>query len=152
METRSVNRQKIYCLCGVPGAGKTWITNHKDIQEKFHHIWHDGFIYLKQPGAYVRAILEQAEAAKKPILIDAPFSVRDTTDPLEEAGYLVEPIYILEDPDILAQRYQNDPTRCGKPLPKGHLTRMATYAERAKSGNRFGGNSTQVLEYLRSLV
>lgn len=147
-----MSSNKIYCLCGVPGSGKSWVASHPEIQDKYFYIHHDGFIYLKQPGVYVQAILELAPNAKKPILIEAPFSVRDTTDPLEEAGYVVEPVYILEDPDILRHRYENDPNRDGKPLPKGHLTRMATYAARAKSGNRFGGNSSQVLEYLKSIT
>lgn len=139
-------KQEIYLLVGVPGSGKTWITNQ--VGHKFHFIHHDGFIYLKQPGAYLRAILEQAPTAQKPILIEAPFSIRETMEPLQAAGYNVKPVFILEEPEVVTLRYLK---REGKMIPKGHLTRMKTYADRARGSGGFAGTSEQVLRHLEGI-
>lgn len=139
---------EIVCIVGVPGSGKTWITNHSEIKKKFHHIWHDGFIYLKKPGAYLEEILHQAPNATKPILIEAPFGVNDLTEALRAAGHNVKLAFIIEDPATVSMRYLK---REKKMIPKGHLTRMNTYAARAKAGLGFGGTSDEVLKYLQGI-
>lgn len=141
-----MTKQSIYLLVGVPGVGKTWVCNQ--IAHKFEYVHHDGFIYLKQPGAYLNAILEKAPSATKPLLIEAPFSISETKDPLEKAGYKVIPIFIIEHETILMDRYQK---REKKPIPPGHLTRMKTYLSRAKDWGSFHGTSRQVMEYLKTV-
>lgn len=141
-----MNKQNIYLLVGVPGVGKTWVC--EQIKHKFEYVHHDGFIYLKQPGAYLKAIMEKAPVATKPILIEAPFSISETKDPLEKAGYKVIPIFIIEDELVLKLRYQN---REKKPIPVGHLTRMKTYMDRARDWGSFTGTSAQVLEHLKTV-
>jgi gluconate kinase len=140
-------KQQVYMIVAVPGSGKTWITNQ--IADRFTFVHHDGYIgHINQPDAYVRAILKKADDATKPILIEAPFSMSQIQGPLEKAGYQVNPVFIQENPDVIARRYSN---REGKPIPKGHLTRMKTYAQRAKQSGGFAGTSQQVLEYLKSV-
>lgn len=139
-------KQKIYLVVGVPGSGKSWVC--EQLQDKFEYIHHDGYIYLKEPGAYVRVILEKAPTATKPILIEAPFSIRETMEPLVNEGYSVTPVFIIEHPNVVAERYAN---REGKPIPQGHLTRMNTYRQRALEHGAFMGSSSQVFEYLKSL-
>lgn len=139
-------KQIVFALIGVPGSGKTWITSQ--IAHKFHFIHHDGFSVLKQPGLYLQTILEEAPSATKPILIECPFSVSEVVGPLEAAGYTVKQIYIVPEPEVAAVQYWR---REGRPIPKGHLTRLETYRQRAAQVGTFAGDSSQVLEYLKSV-
>jgi 2-phosphoglycerate kinase len=141
-------KQPIYMIVGVPGSGKTWITNQ--IADKFEFCHHDGYIgHIRQPEAYVDGILEKAENARKPILVEAPFSISQIKEPLEQNGYKVTPVYIIEKPEVIAMRYWK---REGKVIPKGHLTRLNTYAQRAAASRGFTGTANEVLEYLKSKV
>jgi Fe-S cluster assembly ATPase SufC len=137
---------QIYLLVGVPGSGKSWVC--EKLTDKFEYVHHDGYIYLKQPGAYVKAILDIAPKATKPLLCEAPFSVSETQEPLQLAGHKVTPVFIVEQPQVVAERYMK---REKKPIPKGHLTRMQTYLRRAIEHGHFFGGSQAVLEYLRSV-
>lgn len=139
-------KQRMYLVVGCPGSGKSWVC--EQLKSKFHYIHHDGFIYLKEPGAYLRAIFDQAPNATRPILLEAPFSISQTMEPLVNAGYSVTPVFIIEEPGIVAERYAN---REGKPIPQGHLTRMNTYRQRAMEGGHFMGTSAQVFEHLKSI-
>lgn len=136
----------LYLVVGAPGSGKTWVCSQ--LHDKFHLIHHDGYIYLKEPGAYVRAILSEAPKATKPVLIEAPFSVSKTVEPLEAAGHKVIPVFIVEPPLVHSQRYLR---REKKPIPQGHLTRTKTYLDRAIQGKHFYGTSEQVLNHLKEL-
>ncbi len=135
----------IYLVVGVPGAGKSYVC--EKLTEKFEYVHHDGLIYLKKPGAYLEAVREAAKSATKPLLIEAPFSVSDTVDPLEADGFEVKQVYILEDPQTVSSRYEQ---REGKPIPKGHLTRMETYRKRAETTAAFSGTSDEVLTFLQN--
>lgn len=42
--------------------------------------------------------------------------------------------------------------REGKPIPKGHLTRIQTYLDRADELGAFMGTSEQVLTHLKTLI
>lgn len=140
-------KPKIFMIVGVPGAGKTWITNQ--VKDRFNFVHHDGFIgHINQPEVYVDAIKRSAENSSKPLLIEAPFSMRQIQEPLEADGFKVTPVFIIEDPEILSNRYYK---REGRPIPKGHLTRMNTYAQRAKACRGFAGTSAQVLEHLKAV-
>lgn len=138
--------QPIYLVVGVPGSGKSWVC--EQLQEKFEYLHHDGYIYLKKPGAYLKAILDIAPKAIRPLLCEAPFSISETKDPLEKAGYKVIPIFIIEPEHVLKARYF---TREKKPIPKGHITRMQTYKERAKLWKSFMGTSKEVFEHLKMI-
>jgi adenylate kinase family enzyme len=138
--------QPIYLVVGVPGVGKSWVC--EQLTEKFEHVPHDEFIYLKQPGAYLSAILAAAKTAKKPLLCEAPFSISETKEPLERKGHTVIPVFIIEPPAVLSLRYLH---REKKQIPQGHLTRMQTYAERAEMWGSFAGTSAEVYEHLKSV-
>ena len=51
----------VYLVVGVPASGKSWVC--EQLKDKFEYVHHDGFIYLKQPGAYLNAIFETAKTA-----------------------------------------------------------------------------------------
>lgn len=137
---------KIYLVCGVPGSGKTYVC--EKLRHKFEYIHHDGYIHLQNPQAYLMEILRKANNPDKPLLIEAPFSISRTKDPLEAAGHEVIPVFIIEDPQVLSTRYRN---RENKQIPQQHLTRMNTFAQRAHDWKSFRGTSDEVLEYLSAL-
>lgn len=139
-------KQPIYMLVAVPGTGKTWVMDQ--VTEQFKQVRHDEYIGLGTE-AYVEAIQEAAQKAMKPVLIEAPFSISEVKDPLTEAGFKVIPLVIAESPGTLAYRYETDPSRSG-PIPKGHLTRMGTYLQRAKQFGWFVGTTEQVLDHLKN--
>lgn len=144
MSVRIEVKETIYLVVGVPGSGKSWIC--EQLKDRFTYCHHDGYIgHIAHPEAYVDGILEAAKETEKPILAEAPFSVSAIKNPLEWHGHRVVPLYIIEDPSVVAARYQK---REGKPIPKGHLTRMNTYAQRAKATKAFHGTSREVFERL----
>ena len=141
-------KMPIYLVVGVPGSGKSWVC--EQLKDDYTYVHHDGFIYLKQPGAYVQEVLKVAgNYPKKPLLIEAPFSVSETVKPLEAHGYRVIPVYIIEDPQVVSARYMK---REGRFIPPGHLTRMQTYKLRAEAQKAFHGTSTEVYNHLKSLA
>lgn len=132
---------KIFLVVGVPGSGKTWVCARAG--DKFEFISHDD----NQPD-YVGAILESAKTSSKPLLIEAPFSISQIMDPLVSAGHEVTPLVIIEPAVVVSDRYQ---ARCGKAIPKGHLTRMQTYLGRAAERGWFYGSSDDILARLRAI-
>ena len=134
-----------YMVVGCPGSGKSYVC--EKLKDRFCYVHHDGFIgHINQPEKYVEAILEAAEGADKPLLIEAPFSISQIKGPLEEAGITVECVYIQEKPGVIEGRYE---TREKKQIPKGHITRQGTYLKRAKESGAFIGTSDEVLEHLK---
>lgn len=132
----------IYVVIGVPGSGKTWVCNQ--LRDKFKVVAHDDYMN----GNYVDALKKAAKTSDKPILAEAPFSIKNTMEPLEDDGYKVIPVFILEDEITTTRRYE---ARDKKPIPKQHLTRLNTYRERAKDMAAFSGTSQEVLEYLQNV-
>jgi len=142
------DKPDIYMLVAVPGTGKTWVTDQ--IKHNFTFIHHDGYIgHINQPETYVKAIKEAAKDSDKPLLIEAPFSISQIMGPLEAAGYEVKPVFIVEKPEVIAERYKQ---RENRTIPKGHLTRLNTYIQRADAMGAFKGTTKEVLEYLNKEV
>ena len=137
-----MNKQPIYLLVGVPGSGKSWVCNQ--LKDKFEYLAHDDYIGMP----YAKHASASARTGTKPVLIETPFSISQLKNPLEVSGNKVIPVFIIESEDVLKDRYYK---RDKKLIPTGHLTRMKTYAERAKEWNAFMGTSQEVLEYLKSV-
>lgn len=114
------------------------------LKSKFHVVEHDKYIGQN----YIDVLSDFANKEHKPILAEAPFSISKTKDPLEHLGYKVIPIFIIEPEPVLRDRYF---AREKKTIPQGHVTRMKTYAERAKEWNAFRGTSKEVLEHLKAI-
>lgn len=138
--------KKIFMVIGCPGSGKSWVCDQlKDI---FDYVHHDLFVGMAG-GTYVNEILKRSQNAKRPLLIEAPFSISQIKDPLEQMGFQIEPVFIQEDPGVITERYLK---REKKEIPKGHLTRQQTYNSRADEWKAFKGTSSQVLEHLKAKV
>lgn len=135
----------IYLIVGCPGSGKSWVC--EQLTDSFEYIDHD--LYIGMNEAYHEAIVEAAEKGRYSVLTEAPFSISQIKDPLEAAGLTVIPVFIIEEHDVIAERYRN---REGKEIPKGHLTRQETYRQRAEEWEAFMGTSEEVLEHLREII
>jgi gluconate kinase len=137
---------KVFLVIGVPGAGKSWVC--EQLKDQFQYVHHDGFIgHIKQPEVYANAVIDTARTTTRPLLCEAPFSISKIRDPLVQAGCDVVPVFIVENAEVVSQRYR---IREGKPIPQGHLTRMQTYAARAKEWGSFVGTSAEVLRHLQN--
>ena len=134
-----------YMVVAVPGSGKTWVC--EQIMHLFEYVHHDLYVGMAG-GTYVKAIMKASLTAEKPLLIEAPFSISQIKDPLEERGFKIIPVFIIEQPAVIAARYRK---REQKSIPTQHLTRMRTFAERAKKWKAFAGTSSEVLAHLKKI-
>lgn len=163
-------KQKLILACGVSGCGKSWAC--RQCADLFHYIPHDrcwthpdkpawdpktvwaadlGDESRYLPGAksnHVEVLIAACQLADKTVLTECPFKERDTREQLESCGIEVIPIFVIESPSIVAERYFR---REGKTIPKNAFTRAETIIERALEWDAFHGTSTEVLAHLRSL-
>lgn len=135
--------KQIYMVIGCPGSGKSWVC--EQLRDRYHYVSHDDYLDM----SYLSAIVRESATAKKPLLVETPFSISQLKDPLEKKGYSVTPVFIQESGDVIRIRYLK---REGKPIPPGHLSRQQTYAERARLWYSFVGTSEEVLAYLKNAV
>ncbi len=131
-------------VVGCPGSGKSWVCDQ--LKDSFNYVHHD--LRIGMAGdTYVKDIIKESEKpGTKDLLIEAPFSVSQIKDPLEAHGLKLTPVFIQELPLTIQTRYWQ---RENKEIPKGHITRQATYAQRAKEWGSFQGTSREVLEFLK---
>jgi len=132
-----------YLVIGVPCSGKSWVC--EQLKDRFCYVRHDDHI----GGHYVDVIIRTATMVTKPLLIETPFSVSQIKDALEKKGFTITPVFILESPEVLNQRYR---AREGTPIITGHLTRQETYRQRAVDWGAYRGTSEEVLRYLQSMA
>lgn len=136
----------IYILVGAPGSGKSWVA--AQLGHKFHYVANDSFIGKGGDLAYMNAIAHGARTGAKPVLCDVPFSLSKLQEPLERLGFYCFPVFIIESPEVTKARYEK---REGKPIPKGHITRIKTYLDRAIYKGLPHGTSAEMLQYLRRI-
>lgn len=137
--------QPIYILAGAPGSGKSWIS--RQLSHKFNYIPHDTF-GLASFRQYAFYIAQQARNSDKPVLCDTPFSLSQIMGPLKSYGFEVHPIFVIESEEVTRERYE---ARDHKPIPKGHITRIGTYLERAIQLKAPYGTSDEMLKYLQNI-
>ena len=136
----------VYLICGVPGAGKTWVCER--LGDKFSYIPHDD--YLESESSFFTALAESSIASDKPVITECPFKERMTKQILEEKyGLNVIPMFVVDDPETIARRYTS---REGKPFSQANLTKATTILSRAIEWGAFQGTSEQVLNHLKSIV
>jgi hypothetical protein len=130
----------VYLLIGVPGSGKSWVADK--VKSRCTYIANDDYIGKDYIGNVCRKISEE----EGPFLVEATFSISRIKEPLENAGHKVIPIFIIEHPQTLTNRWDERGTTQG--ARGGHLTRQETYKFRANAWNAFSGNSSEVLNYI----
>jgi hypothetical protein len=140
----AVGMNQVYMVVGCPGAGKSWVCNQ--LTRQYEYVPHDTY---KDSNAYIAAIVRQSKIATKPLLIETPFSISQLKEPLEKHDYRVTPVFIIEDPKTVRDRYR---ARESKPIPEGHLTRQIIYEARAIEWNAYRGTSAAVLAFLQAAV
>ena len=141
----------IYLLIGTPGSGKTWCMDQ--LKDKYNVLAHDkkdehGNYYRFTDDEYIRDIDGAARTGHHPVLCETPFSISNLYEPLTKLGHDVRPVFIIEHPNVTAQRYF---VRENKAIPKGHLTRIETYKQRAKEMKAKVGTSAEILIHLKGL-
>jgi hypothetical protein len=144
--TERLLSKTVILLVGVPAAGKSWTS--EQLTDKFDYVHHDLFINMTG-NAYLRAIIERSKTATRPLLVEAPFSISQTKDPLEERGFRVYPVFLFEEESVLRARWKTRGMNADATI-RGHLTRQRTYRERARETGAFIGSSAQVLQYLKN--
>lgn len=153
--------QPIYLIIGVPGSGKSWVA--RQLKDKYHYVAHDRcWVHptLSPPdgdedcdwpsgakSTHIQVLVREAEKAQKPILTECPFGERPLKEELESHGLKVIPIFVIEYPRIVADRYRK---RTGRIIPQASLTRATTIVNRADEWQAERGTSQEVLEILRN--
>jgi hypothetical protein len=143
--------KNIFILVGAPGSGKTWVA--RQVVDKFTYVPHDTY-GLAGNKAYVKSIATQATNSDKPIVCDTPFSLSEIKEPLSHLGLNVKPVFIIESPETTQSRYEARyrTEGLGQPvMPKGHLTRIETYKQRARELQAPSGTSSEMLDYMKKV-
>ncbi len=152
----------VYLVIGVSGSGKSWAC--RQVRDKFTYVPHDRcWIHpTAQPedsidpkwgppgskSVHIEVLSKVVRTADKPVLTECPFAERKLRQDLENDGIQVIPIFVIEPPETVKQRYE---AREGNPIPKAALTRATTLIERAREWGGFHGTSAQVAEHLKGL-
>jgi len=131
----------IYLVCGVSGAGKTWVCSQ--LTDKFTYVPHDAFF-----DSINRALVKASKSSDKPLITEVPFGERPLRESLERIGFEVKPVFVIEKPETVAARYMS---REGKPIQKSAYSRAATISGRALEWKAKAGTSAEILRYLRDL-
>ena len=134
----------IYIVCGPPASGKSWVC--EQLSKSFSYVPHDEYQDTKH---YAKELIDAKKSDwPNKILGDCPFAERPLKEALESLGEKAEFYFIVETPEVLSERYKER----GKPIPKGHLTRLNSMPARAKEWGAFHGTSEQVLEKLKNIT
>lgn len=132
----------IYLICGVPGAGKTWVCER--LTEAFQYIPHDKhFVFADLVQAIRQAV---AVDPRMPIITECPFAERELREKLINLGFIVIPYFVVEKPEVVAQRYQ---AREKKPASKASITRASSIGIRAMEWGAPFGTSVAILDLLK---
>lgn len=134
--------RKVYLLCGVSGAGKSWVC--KQLTDKFDYVPHDD--YIGKDSEYLDKLTEEGNG--KAALTECPFGERSLREKIEGRGSKVIPVFVIEHPSVVSSRYRQ---REKKDLRQAVLTRAETIKDRAKEWKAHSGTSADILEYLKKL-
>jgi gluconate kinase len=152
--------QPVVLVCGVAGAGKSWIC--RQLKDDYYYLPHDRCwshptaapgigddVPWGPPGSkstHFADVLAAAKNASKTVLTEVPFGERQLKEDLEAAGVTVQPVFVVEDGKTITQRFM---AREGSMPSKGVMTRLAGLQARAQNWRAFWGTSDEVLSYLK---
>lgn len=139
-------KKRVIILAGVPASGKSWVINQLKHSHAMYYdiVQNDDWIGRDYAGEVAR--VAGASLNAKPVLCEAPFSVSDLKNALEDRGFTTFPKFIIETPEILIGRWTKRATP--ERIWKGHLTRQKTFLQRAKDWGVFNGTSAEMLKHL----
>ena len=130
---------KVVMLVGVPGSGKSWVIER--LNGKFEYVSHDTHATKEKLAYSVNA----AAQGHKPVIVDCPFAERELLERLDKLGLPVTPVFIVEKPETVGERYFQ---REKRHAPQATITRAATIRDRAKEWGAKYGSSSEILKYL----
>jgi len=128
----------VYMLCGVAGAGKSWVANQ--LLDSFHYVSFDGISKSQHVD-----VMRQYNG-EKPILYDPNIKV-STFIKRHSHEFNIIPIFILETEEVVKSRIA---LRGGTWTPHIPKRIAVMHARNAKYGV-FSGTAQEVLNYLKSL-
>jgi hypothetical protein len=129
---------RVHLICGVPGAGKSWVASKL---EGFDHRPHDSYPVKE----YGQQLINASRDTHKPVLAEAPFRIGDLVAEMMCSGVDVITYYISEPEHVIKQRYEN---RMGKPFSKQHSSNLRRYDEREWD---YRGTSQEILNILQEV-
>lgn len=135
-------QQKVILLCGVPGSGKTYVASQ--LTSKYNYQEQDDI----HPNEFYDKIIYEASMGNKPVLLTCPFNERAIREKLEHKGLEVVPVFIVETPEVVKERYYK---REGKYPKPNVVTRATTIMNKVKEWDASFGTSEAILEYLKAL-
>jgi len=139
--------QTVHLVVGVPASGKSFCC--EKLRDKYAYAPHDARLgHANHPEQYVKEIMDLVHG-DKPVLAETPFSISEIKGRLEAKGVEVKPVFIVAKEDDLVKRW-NERGNVVDKTRRGHLSRQATYMQRARESGSFMGSSSEVMEYLRS--
>lgn len=125
----------IYLICGVSGAGKSWVC--KQLVDKFHYVSFDG-----NPKKKHLELLSDPNISK-PILHDLPIKI-STFIKRNAYQFDIKPIFIVETQEVIEARLK---ARGGE-WTESAAKRMQAIDARNKKYGVFSGTADEVLAYL----
>lgn len=128
----------LYFICGVPGAGKSWVISQLD-PTTHTYISFDGTPKKDHPK-----LIEEAVKLGKPVLFDPTFKISTLIKRWGE-HYDIRPVFILEDEETLKARIAGRGGEWTDSLAK----RIIQIGKRAEKYGIFAGISTEVLDFMR---
>lgn len=134
--------REVYLICGVSGAGKTWVCER--VKDKFIYVPHD-----LHYDSICSALAEAAFDFSGPLITECPFAERIQKEKMEAVGFKVTPIFVIENPNLVASRYF---ARENRPIQKSAYVRASSILKRAQEWQAFYGTSEEVLQYLKGLA
>ncbi len=139
--TQAPSTKNVIVVCGVSGSGKSWAC--RQVADKFNYIPHD-----EHYKDHVQVITKELNRSNKTVITECPFGERVFKQALEANGLTVLTVFVIEDPDLIAERYYK---RENKELPKNAYTRATTILNRALEWGSFYGTSEQILNHLKKI-
>lgn len=133
-------QRPLYLICGVSGSGKTWVC--KQLVERYHYIPQDEHF-----DDLLEVITQEATVPGNPIITECPFGERSFRENAEAAGLSVFPYFIVETPEVCAERYLK---REGKPIQMSAYSRASTIINRAIEWDAPMGTSHEILGMLQN--
>ncbi len=130
----------IFLICGVPGSGKTWVS--EQLKDQYEYVPHD-----KHPiESYGSVLASAAKTATKPIIAECPFRMSQLIEELKAKNVSVNPYFIVEMAKTVRERYEK---RESKPIPKQHISAIGKLRGTADKYKAITGTSDEIHRYLK---
>lgn len=130
----------VILVIGVPGSGKTWVC--QQLSDRFTYVPRDD-----DSDNHAERLIAAARKPGGPVISEVPFGERELVAELERVGLEVTPIFLVEETEIIAERYE---VRESKPLSTAHRARAANMKNKAQEWGAWSGTADEAVEHLQN--